>query len=188
MILYKEAGMKIKIYTKTGDKGKTSLYDGTRIEKNSLRVEAYGTIDELNSAIGIAKNYADDIEIKKILENIQRKLFNVAGELAMKEGAKFPERITEEDIDHLETIIDQYIQKMGGDQEFKFILPGSDKLSAHLHLARTICRRAERRILDLTDEAEISWTLVKYINRLSDTLYSLGRYSEESIQLIEFDK
>ena len=180
--------MKIKIYTKTGDKGKTSLYDGTRVDKDSTRVEAYGTVDELNSALAVAKNYIDDKDIFKAIEHIQRKLFNVAGELATSDGASFPERVTEEDIKYLENIIDTYIEKMGSEQEFQFILPGSGKASAHLHLARTICRRAERRILKLTEEAEVSQTVMKYVNRLSDAIYSMGRYLEVSIELIEFDK
>ncbi len=180
--------MKIKIYTKTGDKGKTSLYDGTRVDKDSTRVEAYGTIDELNSALAVAKNYVEDKDIFRVIEHIQRKLFNVAGELATTNGSNFPERVTEEDITYLENIIDDYIDKMGADQDFQFILPGSGKSSAHLHLARTICRRAERRILKLTEDADVSLTVMKYVNRLSDVIYSLGRYSEVKIELIEFDK
>ncbi len=180
--------MKIKIYTKTGDKGKTSLYDGTRVDKDSTRVEAYGTVDELNSALAVAKNYIEDEEIFNIIEHIQRKLFNVAGELATTNGSNFPERVSEDDIKHLEDIIDQFIEKMGADQDFQFILPGSGKASAHLHLARTICRRAERRILKLTEETDVSWSVMKYINRLSDVIYSLGRYLEVKIELIEFDK
>lgn len=178
--------MKIKIYTKTGDKGQTSLYDGTRVKKHSHRVEAYGTIDELNSSLGVAKNYVEDKEIHGIIEDIQRKLFNVAGELATSKGLDFPERISEKDIKALEKIIDTYIVKMGSDQEFRFILPGSCKASAHLHLSRTICRRAERRILALAEDVDISADLIKYVNRLSDVLYSLARYLEKDTSLIYF--
>ena len=178
--------MTIKIYTKTGDKGTTSLYDGTRVDKNSNRVEAYGTIDELNSSLGLAKHYVEDKDIFSIIEDIQRKLFNVAGELATSKGLKFPERICDQDIKHLEQIIDNYIDKMGADQEFRFILPGSSKSSAHLHVSRTICRRAERRIITLADEADISADLIKYVNRLSDVLYALARFLEKNTALIYF--
>lgn len=180
--------MKIQIYTKTGDKGRTSLYDGTRVSKDSTRVEAYGTIDELNSALAVAKNYVENKEIFDCIEHIQRALFNVAGELATTDGASFPERVTDEDIQYLEKIIDEFVEKMGANQEFQFILPGSCKASAHLHLARTICRRAERRILTLTDEADVSKTVIKYVNRLSDVIYAFGRYLEMKIDLIEFEK
>ena len=141
-------------------------------------------------AVGVSapKALTEDKEIFDVIELIQRKLFNVAGELATSNGSNFPERVTDEDITHLEGIIDDFIEKMGADQEFQFILPGSGKASAHLHLARTICRRAERRILKLTEEADVSSTVMKYVNRLSDVIYSLGRYSEVKIELIEFDK
>ena len=188
IINYGGFAMKIKIYTKTGDKGKTSLYDGSRIPKNDARVEAYGTIDELNSYIGVAKNFIDDENIFKILEVIQRTLFNVAGELATKDSSKFPEKITEDSIKSLENIIDDYLNKMNPDEDFKFILPGSSKDSAHLHVARTICRRAERRILTVAEKEEISPFLIKYVNRLSDVLYTLGRYLEKNITHIEFKK
>ncbi|MBN2898717.1 MAG: cob(I)yrinic acid a,c-diamide adenosyltransferase [Clostridia bacterium] len=178
----------MKIYTKTGDKGKTSLYDGTRVDKNSNRVEAYGTVDELNAALGIAKNYMEDRDMFEIVETIQHKLFNVGGELATTKGENFPDRIVEADIEYLESVIDAYILKMGANQEFQFILPGSNHISAHLHLARTICRRAERRIVTLSEHDEIAETLVKYINRLSDAIYALARYSETHQELIHFKK
>ena len=176
----------MKIYTKTGDKGETSLYDNTRVDKDSLRVESYGTIDELNSCLGLARNFVGDQEIVEILYNIQRELFDVAGELATKDREKFPEKIQEMHIQALEKIIDVYIEKI--DKMDKFIIPGSNKASASLHVARTVCRRAERRILTLNREEPISTLLIKYVNRLSDAIYALARYLETELKYVDFEK
>lgn len=178
----------MKIYTKTGDEGKTSLYDSNRIDKDSIRVEAYGTIDELNSYLGLARSFCEDEEIKFILFNIQRKLFDIAGELATIDAQKFPERIDENQVIKLEEIIDNYLLKMNKDEAFKFIIPGSNKSSATLHVARTICRRAERRILTLSKTDKISSLLIKYINRLSDVIYTLARFLETKLDYVEFKK
>lgn len=178
----------MKIYTKTGDEGKTSLYDSNRIDKDSIRVEAYGTIDELNSYLGLARSFCEDEEIKFILFNIQRKLFDIAGELATMDAQKFPERIDENQVIKLEEIIDNYLLKMNKDEAFKFIIPGSNKSSATLHVARTICRRAERRILTLSKTDKISSLLIKYINRLSDVIYTLARFLETKLDYVEFKK
>lgn len=178
----------MKIYTKTGDQGKTSLYDKTRISKNDIRVESYGTIDELNSYIGLARQFTEDNAIQERLQHIQRKLFNVAGELATLNSDQFPDRIQASDIQWLEDLIDTLLDKMGKEQAFQFIIPGSSKASASLHIARTICRRAERRVLTLAETAEVSSLLLKYINRLSDALYTMARYSEKNIQMVEFKK
>ena len=142
----------MKIYTKTGDKGQTSLYDGTRIDKDSLRVESYGTVDELNSYIGFAMKFVDDDRIKDSLKRIQMRLFFVAGELATLEEGRYIYRVREEDIAALEKIIDDYLPKISGVD--KFIVPGSSEASAALHVARTICRRAERRIISLKNKEE----------------------------------
>lgn len=178
----------LKIYTKTGDKGQTSLYDGTRVDKNCIRVESYGTIDELNSSIGLARQFCTEEAVKEILLDIQRMLFNVAGELATQQSERFPERVNEENIQWLEGIIDTYLDKIGRDSVFKFIIPGSNTFSASLHVSRTICRRAERRILTLAETAPIDQVLIKFVNRLSDTLYTLARYSESEQNLVEFKK
>lgn len=173
----------MKIYTKTGDSGKTSLYDGNRVDKDDLRVDAYGTVDELNSFIGDAINYLKD-EDKGILRSIQKKLFDVGGELATKEVGKFKSCINEGDVENLEHIIDEYMVKtkeMGA-----FILPGTSKASSRLHIARTVCRRAERRIISLNKVENVNGMLLKYINRLSDVLYSIARFYEEELILIEF--
>ncbi len=173
----------MKIYTKTGDIGKTSLYDGGRVDKDSIRVEAYGTIDELNAFIGDASNYLK-IEDKKILRNIQKKLFDVGGELATKEKEKFKNFIKEEDIKFLEDSIDNYMNKT---EEMKaFTLPGTSKAASKLHIARSVCRRAERRIISLNKIEKINPDLIKYINRLSDLLYAISRLYEEELIYIEF--
>ena len=173
----------MKIYTKTGDKGQTSLYDGSRIDKDSLRVECYGTMDELNSYIGLCMNYTKEDD-KKVLFKIQKQLFNVSGELATKKEGKFKNIVTEEDVLNLESIIDEYINKT--ENVDSFIVPGTSKVSAHLHVARTICRRAERRIISLSKNEDINPLIIKYVNRLSDVLYAIARYNEETLILMEF--
>lgn len=176
----------MKIYTKTGDKGQTSLYDGTRIDKDSLRVESYGTVDELNSSIGLAVKFVEDENISKSLKKIQMRLFFVAGELATVEEGKYKYKIKEEDIEALEKIIDNYLPKISGAD--KFIVPGSSTASAALHVSRTICRRAERRIITLKRNEEVSDILLKFVNRLSDVLYTYARYLESDLTIMDFEK
>lgn len=166
------------IYTKTGDKGKTSLYDETRLFKDDIRVESYGTIDELITFLGLAKNYVEDKAIYDILENIQNKLFVVTTNLATRDKEKVKHTIKEKDIEDLEETIDIYMSKLGNPSGF--IVPGTGKKSAYIHVARTVCRRGERRIISLAKEEEVDSLLVKYVNRLSDTLYAIGRFLEES--------
>ncbi|MFW5980032.1 MAG: cob(I)yrinic acid a,c-diamide adenosyltransferase [Halanaerobiales bacterium] len=176
----------MKIYTRSGDKGKTSLFDGGRVEKDSIRVESYGTVDELNSYLGFARNFIKDKEIKKIIKDIQRKLFNVGGELATEESENFPEKINEKDVNKIEEIIDHYLEQMNKEEKSRFIIPGSNKGSAALHIARTICRRAERRITTLAGQVEINRHLQQFINRLSDLIYTLARYLETELSYVEF--
>ncbi len=178
----------MKIYTKTGDKGQTSLYDNTRIDKDSIRVESYGTIDELNSHLGFARNFIEDNSINEVILKVQRDLFDVAGELATKDSSKFPEKINENHIKELENIIDSYLSKMNKKEQFKFIIPGSNKGSGALHISRTICRRAERRIVTLSRDEDLSPILVKYVNRLSDVIYTLARYLETTLAYVDFNK
>ena len=174
------------IYTKTGDKGQTSLYDGTRIDKDSLRVESYGTIDELNSSIGFASKFVEDEYISEILFKVQKRLFFVAGELATVEEGKFTYKVREEDIEGLEKIIDYFLPKIN--QADAFIVPGTSKASAALHVSRTICRRAERRILTLKKHEDVSDVLIKFVNRLSDVLYTFARYLENERIIMDFKK
>lgn len=173
----------MKLYTKTGDKGKTSLYDGTRVDKDDIRVDSYGTLDELNSYIGLCTLYAENAD-KKILKEIQIKLFSVSGELATKEEGAYKNSISEEDVLKLEHLIDRYVEKT--DDVDAFIVPGTSLLSANLHIARTICRRAERNIITLNRTAEINPSLLKYVNRLSDLLYAIARFNEKELIYINF--
>ena len=173
----------MKIYTKTGDKGQTSLFDVTRVDKDSIRVESYGTIDELNSYIGLCMHYINEDE-KKVLFNIQRDLFYIGSELATKNTEKLNKVVTDNDIKNLENIIDKYMGEAKGIDSF--IIPGTSLASAHLHIARTICRRAERIIISLSKIEEVNPMLIKYINRLSDALYAIARYSEDKLIPMEF--
>lgn len=173
----------MKIYTKTGDKGQTSLYDGTRIDKDNLRVECYGILDELNSYIGLCTNYAKN-EDKDILRDIQIKLFSISAELATKREGLYKNIVTEDDIHNLENIIDSYIEKI--DKIDAFIVPGTSLISANLHIARTICRKAERRIFSLSKIEYVNPLLLKYVNRLSDVIYAIARYNESELIYIKY--
>lgn len=176
----------MKIYTKTGDKGETSLFDNVRVSKDSIRVESYGTIDELNSFLGLSKNYVDDKEIYDIILKIQNKLFVVAANLATEDEEKVKYKIKISDIEYLEGIVDEY---MGRLEESKgFIVPGSGKGSGHLHVSRTICRRGERNIISLKKIAFVDPLVLKYVNRLSDTIYALARYLEEDESNVQYDE
>lgn len=164
----------MKIYTKTGDKGTTSLVGGDRAEKYDLRVWAYGTIDEANSSIGVARAYVKEKEISEKLLKIQKTLFEVGAELASVGTDYYKERIKAEDIAFLEETID----KLDGLKPSLngFIVPGGTVESAQIDVARTIVRRAERYISELKNYYEISDNLMKYTNRLSDSLYAIARY------------
>lgn len=174
----------MNIYTKTGDKGETSLFDSKRVSKDDIRVESYGTIDELGSWIGLTKNYVDDKDIYNILQGIQNKLFTVASNLATEDQTKVKHHIVIEDIENLEKIIDYYMGRLNNPKGF--IVTGSSKKSAYLHVARTVCRRGERRIISLSKVADISPLVVKYVNRLSDTLYAIARFLEDEQIEVEY--
>ena len=174
----------MNIYTKTGDKGNTSLFDGNRVSKDDIRVESYGTIDELGSFMGLAKNYVEDKEIRDLIQNMQNKLFTVASNLATEDSSNVKHHIVEDDIVFLEDIIDKYMNLLNN--PIGFIVPGSNKESSYLHLARTVCRRAERRIISLSKIAIIDPLVIKYVNRLSDCLYALARYLEEEEVKVQY--
>lgn len=166
----------MKIYTKTGDKGMTSLIGGTRVPKNSIRLDSYGTIDELNSYLGMIRSYPVDPLIAEELTEIQSRLFDVGGHLATDPQAsqvKSKLGIKERDIQKLEEAIDRMDAQVPPLKYF--VLPGGDPLVSFCHIARTVCRRAERRILDLASEAEVDELVIKYVNRLSDYLFMLSR-------------
>ena len=166
----------MKIYTKTGDGGQTSLFGGKRVSKDDARIEAYGTVDELNALVGVAISETTDKSAEKVLRNIQSDLFVLGSDLATpadESKVKLP-RTTEEMVKDLENEIDTYESKI---PELKiFILPGGTKASALLHLSRTVCRRAERRVINLSNVEQINLEVVKYLNRLSDLLFVLARF------------
>lgn len=168
-----------RIYTRTGDKGTTALFGGSRVEKDNLRVEAYGTIDEVISSMGVAYSFIQDEELKNEIAYIQKQLFVLGAELASDEkGLKnLKEIIQQKDIDELEKIIDKY---MGKAVPFKgFVTPGKSTASAMLHVARTVARRAERAIITLNRENQVREEIKKYVNRLTDALYAMARFEEE---------
>lgn len=166
----------MKIYTKKGDQGKTSLFDSRRVYKDDIRVESYGTVDELGSHLGLCKHSVNDQEMFDLIEKIQNKLFVITTNLATENQENVVHKLKEEDIKDLENIIDTYLSKIP--KVDKFILPGSSIAAAQLHIARTICRKAERRIVTLAKEEAVDANVIKYINRLSDTLFALARYCE----------
>jgi cob(I)alamin adenosyltransferase len=166
----------LKIYTKTGDDGTTGLVGGNRVKKYDLRLEAYGTIDELNAGIGVLRTAALSANIDAMLHKIQNKLFNIGSILASDEkGKEFTKnlKITDENILDLEKAIDEYQKHLP--ELANFILPGGNFASAQCHVARTVCRRAERRILEFAEHEEIYPEIIKYINRLSDFFFALSR-------------
>lgn len=171
------------IYTKTGDKGTTSLFDAKRVSKDDIRVESYGTVDELGAFLGLSKNYVDE-NMYKDIELIQHKLFTVATNLATEDKSKVAHHIKEEDIKFLEDLVDKYMGALGNPTGF--IVNGSNKPSAYLHVARTVCRRAERRIISLIKNADIDPLVLKYVNRLSDTIYAMARYLEEEQESVKY--
>lgn len=168
-----------KIYTRGGDKGKTSLGNGNRVSKDDARVEAYGDVDELNAIIGIARLHSDG-SADDMLGRIQNDLFDLGADLCTPEekDPKYPPlRIAAEQVVRLETEIDSLNSELSPLNSF--ILPGGTAISAHLHHARTVCRRAERRMVSLAEIENINYTSIGYINRLSDLLFVLGRYLNE---------
>ncbi|MGC9353878.1 MAG: cob(I)yrinic acid a,c-diamide adenosyltransferase [Mariniphaga sp.] len=166
----------LKIYTKTGDDGSTGLVGGTRVKKYDVRLEAYGTVDELNAAIGVIRSYNIPENLGKMLVEIQNKLFNIGSRLASdKKGEEFTKKlsITENHISFLEKAIDEIEEELP--ELTHFILPGGDLAAAQCHVARTVCRRAERRILEFAETSRVEPETLKYMNRLSDFLFVLAR-------------
>jgi len=173
----------MSISTKGGDKGKTSLWSGERVAKTHARVEAYGTIDELNSHLGEARHYVKLERVEKIIEEIQHDLFKVGGELASTKEFKYP--ITEEHVERITELVYEL------EKEFKFegfVVPGMTIQSAKLDVARTIARRGERRILSLDTLVEVGAGVKKYINRLSDLIYLLARVEEKEEGMLKLEE
>jgi cob(I)alamin adenosyltransferase len=177
--------MAMKIYTKTGDKGQTGLLGGTRVPKHHIRIEAYGTVDEFNSWVGLLRDSIADEHVKEILIHTQDRLFTIGSSLASdpeKSKVKIP-HISEEDITMLEKEIDAMDAVL---PEMKsFVLPGGHETVSRCHIARCVCRRAERRVNHLAEVDKVDEIIVRYLNRLSDYLFMLARKLTHDLKATE---
>lgn len=177
-----------KVYTRTGDAGQTRLAGGQQVWKDSLRVEAYGTVDELNSAVGVVRVFNADkvgahpqaLRLEEELRWVQNKLFDVGSLLATVPGQTFKNmpQVAAKDVTRLETLMDGCQEDLEPLKEF--ILPGGGKVSGFLHQARTVCRRAERVCVKLSREEPVDPTIIMFINRLSDALFVLARWAAKT--------
>jgi cob(I)alamin adenosyltransferase len=177
-----------KVYTRTGDAGKTRLAGGQQVWKDSLRVEAYGTLDEVNAVVGVVRvmnaemagGHAQAEQLEEDLRWIQNKLFDIGGILATAPGQTFKNmpQVSEKDVTKIEKIIDRCQKDLAPLKEF--ILPGGGKVSGFLHQARTVCRRAERVCVHLSREETVDAVHVKFVNRLSDALFVLARWAAKT--------
>lgn len=182
----------MKIYTKTGDEGTTALFGGTRVKKYNLRIDSYGTVDELNAYIGLIKDQDIDEATKETLLNIQNELFTLGAMLATppeketlksgKERLNIP-KVNVNSIQYLENKIDAMDAELP--QMTHFILPGGHQAVSFCHVARCVCRRAERLCVELNDEETINPDILKYLNRLSDYLFVLARMLSKKLQVDE---
>lgn len=175
----------MKIYTKKGDKGETGLLGGTRVKKSHIRIESYGTVDELNSWIGLIRDQSIDKHSKEVLIHIQDRLFTIGSHLASdpeKSKAKIPD-IKEDDVIALENEMDKMNETL---PEMKsFVLPGGHTTVSYCHIARCICRRAERCAVGLASEEKVEDIIIKYLNRLSDYLFILSRKLTQDLKAEE---
>ena len=182
-----------RVYTRGGDKGETSLVGGERLPKDAPRIEAYGTVDELNAYIGIARQTAEDLlrahpalsELDTILKRVQHELFNVGSILATLPKDVHPRqpRVTQAEITQLEKEIDRMNE--GLPELRSFVLPGGCRLNAELHVCRTVCRRAERHCVSLARGEELDPDIVRYLNRLSDALFVWSRWASHTLGVPE---
>jgi cob(I)alamin adenosyltransferase len=175
----------MKIYTKTGDKGQTSLIGGTRVPKHHIRIESYGTVDELNSWIGLINDQDIDLESKTILSEIQDRLFTIGSNLASdpeKSKMKIPD-LHDSDIELLENHIDKMNEVLP--EMRHFILPGGHTTISYCHLARCVCRRAERNVIHLHETEYVNEMVIVYLNRLSDYLFVLARFIAHQLKVNE---
>ena len=166
----------MKIYTKTGDRGDTRLFDGTKVRKHDGRVEAYGAVDELNAFIGAAGSFLDDAALADMLAGIQKDLFSVGAQLAdpgFKDQTRAKFKLPAERIAALETAIDTYETELPPLRQF--ILSGGGQAGAMLHIAQTVCRRAERQVVGLSEKIDVDSNVIVYLNRLSDFLFVMAR-------------
>jgi cob(I)alamin adenosyltransferase len=173
----------MKIYTKTGDGGDTSLFGGQRVPKDALRIEAYGTVDELNSVLGLALADGPGADVRSVLLRIQRELFGLGADLATPRSLhrKNIRRIEPRDSRRLEREIDKFDALLP--PLHSFILPGGSPLASRLHFARTVCRRAERIVVRLSRNEDIGEGMTMYLNRLSDLLFVLARYANHTVDI-----
>lgn len=175
----------MKIYTRKGDSGYTSLIDGDIVNKHNLSVDAYGTIDELNSFLGLLKDYIKDDKIKDILNKIQIKLFSIGSILASGKNKNISEKvkIEKKDVEYIELEIDRLNKDL---PELKnFVIPGGHKTSSYSHVCRSICRRAERKISELNNKSSVDSNILAYVNRLSDFFFVLSRFLKYSDNVSE---
>lgn len=177
----------MKIYTKSGDKGETSLVYGVRVPKTDARVEAYGTCDEANSAIGLGLSYipreAEWTGFHDVFHVVQTKLFHIGAELATPSGKEVGWKIEESDVAFLEKMIDEWDAILPS--LTNFVLPGGSPAGAALHLARTVTRRAERQAISVQAGGEVNPVVIRYLNRLSDFLFVAARYVNQKQGLVE---
>ena len=166
----------MKIYTRNGDDGSTGLFGGERVSKHHLRVRAYGAVDETNSAVGLARAATEDPSFTGPLADVQHRLFDIGADLATPGDSQHRKKLPQITTDHLEemeAVIDAALEEVPPLK--KFVLPGGSELAARLHMARTICRRAERGCVGLAGQEPIGDQVVPYLNRLSDMLFALAR-------------
>jgi ATP:cob(I)alamin adenosyltransferase len=166
----------MSIVTRTGDEGMTGLWSGERVRKEDPRVEAYGTVDELDSVIGEAKHWLKRVDCRRMADELQRDLYRVAGQLATRTGS-FSKPMTDADEARLSGYVAAFEEEIPLNG---FVVPGSTLQSAKLDVARTVCRRAERRVVELSRDADVPGPLVRYMNRLSDLLFMMARAEEAS--------
>ena len=179
----------MSIATKTGDKGETSLIGGCRIIKNDIRIETYGTVDELNASIGVALAYAKNKTVVETLSKVQHHLFTIGAEIAALTPKKLDMKLPKTEAMHVE-FLDSVLHptEKSLPQQKEFILPNGTESGAHLHLARTICRRTERTLIACREKYDVNPEAIKYLNRLSDLLFlfarleNLGKVKETGVQ------
>jgi cob(I)alamin adenosyltransferase len=169
---------RMKIYTRGGDSGRTSLFDGTRVPKSDARVGVYGTVDELNSFLSLCRVAIPDAEAKSVLERVQNELFTCGADFATPlSSTKVSKRLNKDHVLRLEADSDRYYALAG--PPGGFILPGETEEAARLHVARTVCRRAEREAVELSERDPLNPEAVRYLNRLSSLLYAMALWSDK---------
>ena len=183
-----------RVYTRTGDDGMTALVGGKRVSKDAARIEAYGTVDELNAVVGLVRAWNEEgkgqrelhLRLDAILQEIQQELFDLGSELATPEDFTYEgmHRMGEEEVTRIERVIDECQEEL--EPLKSFILPGGGRISAQLHQCRTVCRRAEREILGLSRIENVGEWPLRYVNRLSDLFFVLGRWVGKNLGETEY--